>query len=456
MMAADHQGGYTMSDNRLDTAATAAPSRDEEWTRWYVLLVMVGVYALSIADRYVISTLLEPIRIELQLTDSGIAFLTGTALALFYVLFGFPLSWLIDRYSRRNIIAISVIVWSAMTTASGLAMNYWQLLVSRIGVGVGEAGGTPGASSILSDYFPASQRPMALTIFALGASIGAWIGADVAGQLADAYGWRTVFLLLGIPGVVFGLLIFLTVQEPKRGQLDRNKSEVSPSFGATFKYLLQQRSAVHVMLGSALTALWGWGLIWWTPTFLVRNFGMTAGEAGIFTGPMHLIGGSLATLFTAWLVAQRSMIDPRRVVWLMGIVVGIATVVSYFIYTSQSIETIRILLWIFIPSIYFYIGPCFGLLNNLAEPRMRAMFCAFTLFAANVGNLIIAPQLVGLLSDHYIAGGMDNAQSLRTAMLWLVPTGLWATFHYFWSARQIVADQTRATGIDPLAATRTL
>ena len=443
-----------MSDNRLDTAATAAPSRDGEWTRWYVLLVMVGVYALSIADRYVISTLLEPIRIELQLTDSGIAFLTGTALALFYVLFGFPLSWLIDRYSRRNIIAISVIVWSAMTTASGLAMNYWQLLVSRIGVGVGEAGGTPGASSILSDYFPASQRPMALTIFALGASIGAWIGADVAGQLSEMYGWRQVFLLLGIPGVVFGFLIFLTVREPKRGQLDRNKSEVSPSFGATFKYLLQQRSAVHVMLGSALTALWGWGLIWWTPTFLVRNFDMTAGEAGIFTGPMHLFGGSLATLFTAWLVAQRSMIDPRRVVWLMGIVVGIATVVSYFIYTSQSIETIRVLLWIFIPSIYFYIGPCFGLLNNLAEPRMRAMFCAFTLFAANVGNLIIAPQLVGLLSDHYTAGGMDNAQSLRTAMLWLVPTGLWATFHYFWSARQIVADQTRATGIDPLAATR--
>ena len=383
-----------MSDNRLDTAATAAPSRDGEWTRWYVLLVMVGVYALSIADRYVISTLLEPIRIELQLTDSGIAFLTGTALALFYVLFGFPLSWLIDRYSRRNIIAISVIVWSAMTTASSLAMNYWQLLVSRIGVGVGEAGGTPGASSILSDYFPASQRPMALTIFALGASIGAWIGADVAGQLSEMYGWRQVFLLLGIPGVVFGFLIFLTVREPKRGQLDRNKSEVSPSFGATFKYLLQQRSAVHVMLGSALTALWGWGLIWWTPTFLVRNFDMTAGEAGIFTGPIHLFGGSLATLFTAWLVAQRSMIDPRRVVWLMGIVIGIATVVSYFIYTSQSIETIRVLLCIFIPSIYFYIGPCFGLLNNLAEPRMRAMFCAFTLFVANVGNLIIAPQLV--------------------------------------------------------------
>ena len=435
-------------------SVTAPTPHDSGWVRWYVLLVMVGVYALSIADRYVISTLLEPIRLELQLTDSGIAFLTGTALALFYVLFGFPLSWLIDRYSRRNIIAVSVIVWSAMTTASGLALNYWQLLVSRIGVGVGEAGGTPGASSMLSDYFPASQRPMALTVFALGASIGAWVGADVAGQLADAYGWRQVFLWLGIPGVIFGVLIFFTIREPKRGQLDLNKSEDSPSFAATFKYLLQQRSAIHVMLGSALTALWGWGLVWWTPTFLIRNFGLTAGEAGVLTGPMHLWGGSLATLFTAWLVARPSMIDPRRVVWLMGAVIGVATVVSGFIYTSDSLQTIELLFWIFIPSIYFYIGPCFGLLNNLAEPRMRAMFCAFTLFVANVGNLIIAPQLVGLLSDHYISTGMDNAQSLRTAMLWLVPTGLWATFHYFWAARQIVADQTRATGINPLAEAR--
>jgi len=441
-----------MKENNNRAGITGAS--DAGWVRWYVLLVMVGVYALSIADRYVISTLLEPIRLELQLSDSGIAFLTGVSLALFYVLFGFPMSWLIDRYSRRNIIALSVVVWSAMTTACGLAQNYWQLLLSRIGVGIGEAGGTPGASSILSDYFPAAQRPMALTVFALGASIGAYIGADVAGQLSDAYGWRQVFLWLGIPGIVFGVLILFTVREPRRGQLDLNSTAIAPGVATTLRYLWQQRSAVHVMLASALTALWGWGLVWWTPTFLVRNFGMTAGEAGVFTGPMHLWGGSLATLLTAALVAWRPMFDPRRVVWMMGAVIGIATVVSWYIFTSYSLRTIEILLWVFIPAIYFYIGPCFGLLNNLAEPRMRAMFCASTLFVANVGNLIIAPQLVGLLSDHYAAGGMDNAQSLRTAMLWLVPTGLWATFHYFWSARQIVADQIRATGIDPVAEAR--
>jgi len=440
--------------NASNASPTVPVASDSAFTRWYVLLAMVGVYALSIADRYVISTLLEPIRLELQLTDSGIAFLTGVSLALFYVLFGFPMSWLIDRYSRRNIIALSVIAWSAMTTFCGLAQNYWQLLISRIGVGVGEAGGTPGASSILSDYFPASQRPMALTVFALGASIGAWVGADVAGQLADLYGWRSVFLWLGIPGVIFGLLIFFTIREPRRGQLDLNAAEQAPDFMTTMRYLWTQRSAVHVMIGSALTALWGWGLIWWTPTFLMRNFGLTAGEAGALTGPMHLIGGSLATVFTAWLVARPSMADPRRVVWLMGAVIGVASVVSWFIYTSQSLATIEILFWIFIPSIYFYIGPCFGLLNNLAEPRMRAIFCASTLFVANVGNLIIAPQLVGWLSDSYIADGMNNAESLRSAMLWLVPTGLWATFHYFWSARQIVGDQVRATGIDPIAEAR--
>lgn len=436
-----------MLQNDTTIAAAAPLAKDSTARRWYVLIAMVGVYTLSIADRYVISTLLEPIRIELRLSDSGIAFLTGVALALFYVLFGFPMSWLIDRFSRRNIIALSVLAWSVMTTTCGLAQNYWQLLLSRIGVGVGEAGGTPGASSILSDYFSAAQRPMALTVFALGAPIGAWLGADIAGRLADIYGWRSVFLWLGIPGMVFGILIFLTVREPPRGQLDLNLEAKAPSIPTTLRYLWQQRSAVHVMIASALTALWGWGLIWWTPAFLMRNFNLTAGQAGAITGPMHLVGGIAATVLTAWLVARPAFANPRRVVWLMGAVIGVATVVSYFIYATKSLSTIQLLFWIFIPSIYFYIGPCFGLLNNLAEPRMRAVFCATTLFVANVGNLIVAPQLVGWLSDYYAQGGIGNAESLRLAMLWLVPTGLWATFHYFWSARQIVADQERATGI---------
>ena len=418
--------------------------------RWYVLLMMVLVYTLSIADRYVISTVLEPIRLELQLTDSGIAFLTGVSLALFYVVLGFPISWLIDRGNRRNIIAVCLVAWSVMTAFSGLSKNYIQLLLSRIGVGIGEAGGTPGANSIISDYFPASKRPMALTIFSLGAPIGAWIGADIAGIVNDHYNWRTVFLVLGIPGVIVGLVIFLTVREPRRGQLDKKGGDhAGASFPESMRFLWTQRSAVHVMAASALTALWGWGLMWWTPTYLIRNFGLTPGEAGSILGPVHLIGGGLATLATSWWLAQPKMKDPRRIVRMMGWGVGLATVVSGVIYSTRSLELAQWLFWLFIPAIYFYIGPCFGLLNNLCEPRMRAQFCAATLFVANVGNLIVAPQLVGFLSDAFAPDNVANGQSLRLAMLCLVPAGAWATWHYFRSARRIIQDEERATGIRP-------
>ena len=182
--------------------------------RWYVLIVMCLVYTVSIADRYVISTVMEPIRLELQLTDSGIAFLTGVVLSLFYVTFGIPLSLLADRVNRRNLIAISLVVWSAMTVLCGRAVTYLQLLLPRIGVGIGEAGGTPSATSLLADYFPPLRRPMALTIFSLGAPIGAWVGADLAGRIAAAHGWRAVFLALGIPGVVFGAFVYFTIREP--------------------------------------------------------------------------------------------------------------------------------------------------------------------------------------------------------------------------------------------------
>lgn len=435
-----------MSDRATPLPARQATRAPSLAARWYVLLMMCLVYTLSIADRYVISTVLEPIRLELHLSDSSIAFLTGVSLAIFYVTLGFPISWLLDRGSRRNIIAASLIAWSAMTACCGLARTYWQLLASRIGVGIGEAGGTPGASSIISDYFPAARRAMALTVFSLGAPIGAWLGSDIAGQLADLKGWRFVFLALGVPGVVAGALVFLTVREPQCGSLDRHDEGPAPSFMETMRFLWSQRSAVHVMIGSAVTALWGWGLMWWTPAFLMRTYSITAGQAGAITGPIHLIGGTLATVLTGYLVAHPRMADPRRIVWLMGAGIGLSTLVSFVIYSTHSLPVATALFWIFIPSIYFYIGPCFGILNNLAQPRMRAMYCATTLFVANVGNLVIAPQLVGFLSDWLAPEHVASAASLRLAMLCLAPTGFWATAHYFLATRNLVADQLRAAG----------
>src|SRR5271165_2601833 len=227
----------------INVARARAPSSVE---RWYVLLVMCLIYAINIADRYVVSTVLEPIRLELRLNDAGVAFLTGVPLALFYVTFGLPISWLADRFNRRNIVAAALILWSAFTVLCGLSRTYLAFLCARIGVGVGEAGGLPPSSSIVSDCFPADRRPMAFTVLALGAPIGAWLGADLAGAVAHAHGWRAAFLALGIPGIAVAALVYATIREPHRGRLDGAAARTASSLWGAAHFLWRQRAAFHV------------------------------------------------------------------------------------------------------------------------------------------------------------------------------------------------------------------
>jgi predicted MFS family arabinose efflux permease len=319
-----------------------------------------------------------------------------------------------------------------------------QFFLARVGVTVGEAGGTPGANSILSDYFPSTRRAMALTVFSLGAPIGAWLGYNVAGAIADHYGWRAVFFALGLPGVLAGVLIWLTVREPQRGCLDSGKDALAPSIVTTLRFMWAQRSAVHLITGTAVCALWGWGLMYWTTVFLQRTYQLSVGEAAAVTQNMHLWGGGIATLATGFLMARSGMRDARRIVWLLAGGIALATVASWIVYYTRDLALARAMLWIFIPAIYFYIGPGFGLLNNLAPCRMRAMFCAMVLFLANVGNLMIAPVLIGALNDWFVSEHMSEADALRLAMLCLVPTGFWAAAHLYLSARDITVDQERA------------
>jgi predicted MFS family arabinose efflux permease len=412
--------------------------------RWYVLILACLIYAVNIADRYVVSTVLEPIRLDLKLSDGGVAFLSGTPLAFFYVVFGIAISWLADRANRRNILAISLITWSAFTAVCGYSTNYWQFLLARIGVGVGEAGGTPTSTAIVSDCFPPDRRPMAMTILALGAPIGAYLGADMAGAVANAYTWRAAFIALGLPGLALGLLVYLSVKEPPRGRLDAVVEEEKASLWESTKFLWQQKAAFHIVMGGGLCALWGWGLIFWTPAFLQRAYNLNVGQAGAVTGNIHLIGGSAATLFTAWLLSRPYMADPRRVMWLLMSGVGLATVPSIVAYATHSLHVAEAMFCLFIPAIYFYIGPCFGLLNNLAPCRMRNVFIAISLLVANIFNLVVAPQGVGILSDWFARGHATDAESLRAALLVLAPTGFWATLHLYLASRTIAADQRRA------------
>ena len=417
------------------------------WIRWYLVWILGLVYAVNIADRYVVSTVMESIRLDLHLNDSGIAVLTGVSLALFYVTVGLPISALADRSNRRNIIAGALAIWSLMTLCCGFAQTFWQMLAARIGVGVGEAGGTPPSTSILADVFPARERPMALTVYTLGAPVGAWLGASVAGRLADAFGWRAAFYGLGLPGVILGLVIFLTVREPRRGAMETaaaKTAETKVPFAQAIRFILHQRAAMHLMMAGAVTALWGWGLMWWTPTFLMRTYGLSAGKAGALLGPMHLVAGSLATVLTAWIMSTRAMAQPKRILWLMAAVVGLTTIPSFIAFYTHDLTAFTICLWIFVPAIYFYIGPSLGLLQNVVPPTMRATATAVTLLMANIANLVLAPQLVGLVSDLSAGPAGSNASSLRIALLLLAPTGLWAAYHYWAAMRDFSADEVRA------------
>ena len=414
--------------------------------RWYVLIVMCLVYAINIAARYVVTTVFEPIRLELALSDAGAAFLTGVPLALFYVVCGIPIAWLADRSNRRNIVAVSLVLWSGFTVLCGLSVSYLQFLLSRIGVGVGEAGGTPSSTSIVSDCFPAERRPMALSVFALGAPIGAWLGADLAGAVAQAHGWRAAFFALGVPGVVLGLLVFLTIREPRRGQLDAMAAERRASFSESLAFLWRQRAAFHVVMGSGVCSLWGWGLVWWTPTFLLRTYGLNVAQAGALTGHIHLVGGLLATASAAWFMSRPNMLDARRVLWILGLVIGCATVPSLIAYWTHSLWVARLMFWAYIPAIYFFIGPCMALVLNLAPPHMRSTFTAWSVLVGNVFNLIVAPQFVGILSDWFGGAHGSDAASLRLALLVLAPTGFWAAWHFFAAARTVAPDMQRAVG----------
>jgi predicted MFS family arabinose efflux permease len=425
----------------LEPVNSAAAPRD----RWYVLAVLTLVYALNIADRFSISTVLEPIRQELGLSDRGIALLTGWALALFYVSVGIPVAVLADRLNRRNILAIALALWSAMTTLCGLANNYWQLLLARFGVGIGEAGGTPPSTSMLADMFPPARRPMAHTIYALGACLGAFLGTWVAGAAAERAGWRAAFLVLGIPGLVVALIVWLTVREPRRGQLDANAPAATSTFGETLHFISRQRSAVHLLIGGSVATFWSWGLMWWTPAFLQRSHHLSVGSAGALLGPMHLLAGSAGTLLAAWLVGRRVAADPRYVTRLLFWVTALSTLPSFFVYWVGSLKAATVLLWIFVPSVYFYIGPILGLLQNVIPANMRATACAVLLFIANVANLILAPGIVAALSDWFAASFSAGTESLRWALLLLAPTGFWAAWHLWTSGATIVEDAARAS-----------
>jgi MFS family permease len=415
------------------------------WRRWYVLAVLTSVYISNIADRYVVSTLIEAIKAELQLSDTAIGFLTGTALAIFYTGMGLPLGMIADRVDRRKLISISIALWSLMTAACGIARNFTELLLARIGVGIGEAGGTPASQSIIADLFPFSERVLATSLFALGAAAGAMLGSIAGGAIAQEFGWRSAFLALGIPGAVLALVVRFTMSEPRRGGSTVGEAtESSPNLMETLRYIYKQRSLLHVLAGQTVVIFWSWGLLWWTPAFLARSHGLTTGEAGALLGIINGVCGSVGIIIGGVLIHRLGRRDPRWQCWVVAAVTLACTFVSIAVYATPSRAAASVLLWLFVPAAYINLAPTFSLTQSLVPARMRALCCAIMLFGANVANLALAPQIIGLISDGFRRHTSAGRDSLRYALIVTAFSGFWAAYHYWAAGRDLRRDLAHA------------
>ncbi|MBT3563570.1 MAG: MFS transporter, partial [Gammaproteobacteria bacterium] len=256
------------------------------WYRWYALGILVLVFTSSHVDRQIMGILLEPIKHDLGASDTQMGFLIGLTFALFYATLGMPIAMLADRGNRRNIIALAITIWSGMTAVCGFAQSFLQLVVARIGVGIGEAGSSPPSHSMISDMFPLKQRGTAMGIYAIGVNLGLLIAYLAGGWMSENWGWRTTFIVVGLPGLAIALLVRFTVAEPERGGSDQldglapKAQAPAPPFLSVVKYMWSTPATRHAVFGSSLAGFVGYGMVLWLPAFFVRSHGLSQTEVG--------------------------------------------------------------------------------------------------------------------------------------------------------------------------------
>ena len=412
--------------------------------RNYVLLILLTVYIFNFLDRQILAILMQSIKEDLLLTDTQLGFLSGIAFAIFYVTLGIPIARLADRSNRVTIIAVALTVWSLMTALCGMAQNFIQLLIARIGVGVGEAGCSPPAHSLISDYFPVDERASAMARYALGIPIGTLFGFLLGGWINEFFGWRVAFMVVGIPGVLFAIVVKMTLREPPRGYADGIKvsTDGPPPLGETFKILWSRRAFRHLSFGGALTAFAGYGLTAWIPAFLERSHNMETGEIGTWLALLSGIAGGIGTLIGGYLTDYLAKYDRRWYVWVPAI--GLAIGTPFYVAAFLAPEKFGMLLYLIVPYIMatLYLGPTFALTQGLVKLRMRALASAILLFILNIIGLGLGPFLVGVLSDFLAAD--FGIESLRYALLIASLAKLWSSFHYFMASRSLREDLEQA------------
>jgi predicted MFS family arabinose efflux permease len=398
---------------------TPRPLHDPAYAR-YVLGVLSVVYVFNFLDRQILSVLLVDIQQDLEVSDTLMGLLGGTTFALFYTLAGLPIARWADRGSRRTVLATGVAVWSLMTAACGMAQSYMHLLLARIGVGAGEAAGTPPSHALISDYYPPHQRARALAIYGISLHIGIFCGLAAGGWLNEQVGWRQAFVIVGVPGLLLAALVRLTVREPERGALDGITPPAQPQpLGETLRHLFSRRSYRLLLVGAAIVSLPGYAFSTWGPTFMRRVHDMGSAEVGLWVG-LATLGGALGTYAGGALTDRFGAGDAR---WYMRlpaatklVLIPVGLLVVFWPFGRPPLLLYAAFLFLGA----FYSAPVWAMLQALAPPHMRTLSSAIFMFVSNLIGLGAGPLLVGVLNDLLAPRYGDEAIRYTLALVVLV------------------------------------
>ena len=400
------------------------PSPPVTWRTHYALFVLASIYVFNYIDRQLMAILIEPVKLEFGISDTGIGLLSGVTFAVFYTVFGFPLGRLSDRVGRKPVIAFSCIAWSLMTMLCGMAGNFLTLLLARIGVAVGEAGGTAPSVAMVSDLYPANRRSTALSFLMLGSSLGAIVGLGLGGWIAQHHGWRYAFLLIGAPGIFLGLLLLLTVRAPKPVMPVNNTVAAGDGWLATLVELFRMPSFIWLVLTGGAAAIAGYAIGTWSPSFLIRSHGLNLQQAGFLVGVVGGTGSTIGTLVCGVLTDRMARRDAgwQIGVPLLGTLISIPFALAYFLWpqgTAFYIGSTAVPQAFLFYSAFGFFGvwwatPCLSAITHLFPATRLAQATAIFVMSMTLLGVGVGPLFVGMLSDFFVP--TLGSESLRYAL----------------------------------------
>ena len=422
---------------------SASPPRVTRAYANYVLGLLFVVYVFNFIDRQVLSILLDQIKADIGVSDTYMGFLTGFAFALFYTTAGIPIARLADRSSRRSIIALGLVVWSAMTAASGLVRNFTELAMARIGVGIGEAAGSPPAHSLLSDYFPPERRATALSIYATGIYVGVMLAFIGGGWLSQQFGWRTVYLTIGLAGIPLALLVRFTIRELPRGYSDPPGTPQieTASVGEALRFLLHCPTFLWLCAAVSIQSLSGYGLMTWSPAFLGRVHGIPTMQIGLWLGLIIGICGAGGAYLGGKLSDRTSVEDPR---WAMRWPAIQSIVAVPFMLVFVLSDDPRWALAGFAPFYLLgamYVGPMLSTTQAIVPNTMRATTSAILLFVVNLVGLGLGPWVTGYMNDVFAARYAEAG--IRYSLATIGLAGGCASILFWITSRHLPGDLAR-------------